>query len=53
MNFNNPLYFCTECKKVIPRLDQLLFVDGNSSKGFCCEECIEDFYRPLIILIFL
>lgn len=29
-------------------LDDLLFIDEQSHKGFCCEECIEDFYFPLI-----
>jgi len=29
-------------------LDDLLFIDEYSHKGFCSEECIEDFYFPLI-----
>jgi hypothetical protein len=29
-------------------LDDLLFIDEYSHKGFCSEECIEDFYYPLI-----
>ncbi len=29
-------------------LDDLLFIDEHSHKGFCSEECIEDFYFPLI-----
>lgn len=29
-------------------LDDLLFIDEQSHKGFCSEECIEDFYFPLI-----
>ncbi|MBC7429424.1 MAG: hypothetical protein H7336_12475 [Bacteriovorax sp.] len=29
-------------------LDDLLFIDEFSHKGFCSEECIEDFYFPLI-----
>jgi len=29
-------------------LDDLLFIDEQSQKGFCSEECIEDFYFPLI-----
>ena len=29
-------------------LDDLLFIDEFSQKGFCTEECIEDFYFPLI-----
>ena len=29
-------------------LDDLLFIDETSNKGFCSEVCIEDFYIPLI-----
>jgi hypothetical protein len=43
-----PFYFCNECKKVLGHLDELLFIDEFSHKGFCSEECIEDFYFPLI-----
>lgn len=46
--FKNPFYFCNECKKVLEDLDELLFIDEFSHKGFCSEECIEDFYFPLI-----
>ncbi len=42
------LYFCNECKKIVGHLDDLLFVDEYSLKGFCSESCIEDFYFPLI-----
>jgi hypothetical protein len=48
MKFNSPLYFCTECKTVVTELDKLLFIEEHSSKGFCSESCIEDFYAPLI-----
>ncbi|MFA6238613.1 MAG: hypothetical protein WC635_14865 [Bacteriovorax sp.] len=48
MKFNRPLYYCTECKLVVPTLDRLLFIEDNSSKGFCSEACIEDFYLPII-----
>lgn len=47
MKFNQPLYYCSECKLVVPSLDKLLFIEDNSNKGFCCESCIEDFYFPL------
>lgn len=46
--FNKPIYFCSECKKIVEALDDLLFIDEHSHKGFCKEECIEDFYFPLI-----
>ena len=47
MKFNKPLYYCTECKTVLDSLENLLFVEDLSSKGFCSEACIEDFYLPL------
>ncbi len=47
-NFSRPIYLCSECKKIMDHLDDLLFIDEYSHKGFCCEECIEDFYFPLI-----
>ena len=48
MKFNQPLYYCCECKSIVANLDKLLFVEENSSKGFCTESCIEDFYLPII-----
>jgi hypothetical protein len=48
MKFNRPLYYCCECKSVVDDLDQLLFIEAQTSKGFCSERCIEDFYHPLI-----
>ncbi len=48
MKFNRPLYYCSECKLIVPSLDKLLFIEDNSSKGFCSEACIEDFYFPII-----
>ncbi len=43
-----PFYYCTECKKILDDSSRLLFVDEHSSKGFCSEECIEDFHLPLV-----
>jgi hypothetical protein len=48
MKFNQPLYYCTECKLISKQLGDLLFVEDNSSKGFCSKECIEDFYFPIM-----
>lgn len=48
VSLNKPIYFCSECKKILGHLDDLLFVDEHSHKGFCSEECIEDFYFPII-----
>lgn len=47
-SLKKPFYFCNECKKVLGHLDELLFIDEFSHKGFCSQECIEDFYFPLI-----
>ena len=46
--FNRAIYFCNECKKIVKNLDDLLFVEEHSFRGFCSTECIEDFYFPLI-----
>jgi hypothetical protein len=48
MDLKKPFYYCSECKLAIADLDDLLFIDELSLKGFCSEECIEDFYVPLI-----
>lgn len=48
MKLNKPLYYCNECKVILPSLDKLLFVEDKSPKGFCSEACIEDFYLPLM-----
>ena len=39
------LYFCTSCRKKIPKVDQLLFVE-ESKRGFCSEDCIVSFFTP-------
>ncbi len=43
-----PLYFCLECKKVVPSVQSLLFIEERSNKGFCTESCIEKFYGPIV-----
>jgi hypothetical protein len=48
MDLKKPFYYCSECKLAISDLDDLLFIDEHSLKGFCSEECIEDYYVPLI-----
>ncbi|NOT80685.1 MAG: hypothetical protein HOP07_17000 [Bacteriovoracaceae bacterium] len=42
------IYYCSECKRVVKSLEDLLFIEEFSHKGFCTESCIEDFYLPLI-----
>lgn len=48
MKFKSPLYYCNECKTILPSLDKLLFVEEKTTKGFCSEVCIEDFYSHII-----
>jgi len=43
-----PLYTCFQCRSIHQTLQDLLFVEEKSSKGFCSEACIEDFYRPVL-----
>lgn len=42
------LYFCNQCKKTVNSLDDLYFVEDNTARGFCSEECIENFYTNII-----
>lgn len=44
----NPVYHCSECKKILEDVESLLFVEENTSKGFCSEACIEKYYASLI-----
>lgn len=48
MKFSSPLYYCSECKLIVPQLEKLLFIEDNSNLGFCSEACIEDFHFPII-----
>lgn len=41
-------YYCTNCKKEVPSIDSLLFVEEVGTKGFCSERCILSFYQPLL-----
>ena len=41
-------YFCCECKKHVESVEALVFVEENSNRGFCSNECIEDFYYPIV-----
>ncbi|MFN8369696.1 MAG: hypothetical protein U0T83_03620 [Bacteriovoracaceae bacterium] len=44
MNF----YYCSQCKEINYHVEQLLFVEPSLSKGFCSEECLLEFYGPLM-----
>lgn len=39
------VYFCTNCRKRVDKVQSLLFVE-ESKRGFCSENCIVDFFSP-------
>jgi len=41
-------YLCNCCRKEIVDLPDLLFVENDSSRYFCSENCIEKFFTPLV-----
>lgn len=43
-----PVYSCYQCRSLHDSLQDLLFVEEKSSKGFCSEKCIEKFYHPIL-----
>lgn len=49
MKFEGQLYYCSHCRKILPSLDEMLFVEEGTPRGFCCEKCIEDFYAPVVL----
>lgn len=44
----HPVYFCSHCKKPLHDIEDLLFVEEGSSRGFCGENCIENYYAPIV-----
>ncbi|MBC97332.1 MAG: hypothetical protein CME63_06260 [Halobacteriovoraceae bacterium] len=48
MSFFKSVQFCSQCKKLVSSTDDLLFVESDSTTGFCSEPCIENFYSPLV-----
>lgn len=48
MSFFRSVQFCSQCKKLVPTAGELLFVESDSTTGFCSEPCIENFYAPLV-----
>ena len=42
------LYYCRQCKAIKNDIDSLLFVEEDSTNGFCKEVCIETFYEGLV-----
>ena len=48
LKISSPLYYCAHCKKVIPFVESLLFVEEGAPRGFCTERCIEKYYAPIV-----
>lgn len=48
MTNESKVYYCNHCKTFIEKLEDLLFVEDDNSKGFCSEDCIEKFYQHLV-----
>lgn len=47
MSFQAP-YFCSECKKVTTKIEDLLFVDDSICRYFCSEKCVEKHFMPMV-----
>lgn len=43
-------FFCENCRVGINSISNLYYVEENSDRGFCSEECIKEFYRPIMRL---
>ena len=41
------MYFCFECKKSIPSLDQVYLVEDGQLLTYCSELCVKDFFSPM------
>jgi hypothetical protein len=48
MTDETKIYYCNHCKTFIDELEDLLFVEEGSSKGFCSENCIEEYFQHLV-----
>jgi hypothetical protein len=42
------IYFCSHCKKILKSVEELYFVEDGVNRGFCSEQCIEDFFTPIV-----
>lgn len=41
-------YYCVHCREESERFENMFIVEENFGNLFCSEECIVDFYRPLV-----
>ncbi|MBT3235171.1 MAG: hypothetical protein HN353_04410 [Bdellovibrionales bacterium] len=42
------IYHCCQCKRIIYSVEELLFVEDGSNRGFCRESCINDYFASHI-----
>jgi hypothetical protein len=42
------IYYCNECKKISADINEVIFVEQMKYRSFCSEQCIVNFYKPLI-----
>ncbi|WP_127717638.1 hypothetical protein [Halobacteriovorax sp. HLS] len=47
MSFIKDFYHCYHCKQEVSKLEDLLFVEAGSTRSFCGEKCIEDYFKPI------
>lgn len=41
-------FFCESCRSRVSSIDNLFFVEDDSDRGFCSEDCIKKFYKPFM-----
>ncbi|RLA65865.1 MAG: hypothetical protein DRQ88_04220 [Epsilonproteobacteria bacterium] len=46
--FKKDYYFCNKCGTIFEQSADVLFVEDDSTRGFCSESCIEEFFRPMV-----
>lgn len=44
MCFNEVVYICSECKKIIEEIDDVYILDDSNTRGFCSKSCLDLFY---------
>lgn len=47
-NKTSSIYYCNQCKNVSSHVKEVLFVEQNRFRSFCSEECISNFFAPLV-----
>jgi hypothetical protein len=44
----SPIYHCSQCKRITYSIEELLFVEDGSIRGFCQESCINNYFSSHI-----